>query len=99
MAFSNEFVYGFHGCSRDVAEMLLSGKDVSLNSSENDYDWLGSGIYFWEEAPHRALEWAQKKFGKDRAYPLAKQPRERRLRWCGSRCEDSSWALSQPDGC
>lgn len=37
MAFSNEFVYGYHGCSRDVAEMLLSGKDVSLNSSENDY--------------------------------------------------------------
>ena len=70
MAFSNEFVYGYHGCSRDVAEMLLSGKDVSLNSSENDYDWLGSGIYFWEEAPHRALEWAQLKFGKDNAAVL-----------------------------
>ena len=70
MAFSNEFVYGYHGCSRDVAEMLLSGKDVSLNSSENDYDWLGSGIYFWEEAPHRALEWAQLKFGKDKAAVL-----------------------------
>ena len=55
MAFPNEFVYGYHGCSRDVAEMLLSGKDVSLNSSENDYDWLGSGIYFWEEAPSKAL--------------------------------------------
>ena len=29
-------------------------------SSENDYDWLGTGIYFWEEAPARAYEWAKK---------------------------------------
>ena len=25
----------------------------------NIYDWLGSGIYFWEQSPRRALEWAQ----------------------------------------
>lgn len=24
----------------------------------NDYDWLGSGIYFWEANPDRALDWA-----------------------------------------
>lgn len=61
--FGNEFVYGYHGCSRDVADRVLAGKGVSLQSSENDYDWLGSGIYFWEEAPQRALEWAEYKFG------------------------------------
>ena len=26
--------------------------------SANDYDWLGHGIYFWEHAPARALQWS-----------------------------------------
>ena len=36
----------------------MSGK-IKLNPSMNIYDWLGSGIYFWEQSPERALEWAQ----------------------------------------
>ena len=28
-------------------------------TSTNVYDWLGEGIYFWEYAPYRALDWAQ----------------------------------------
>ena len=27
--------------------------------SANDYDWLGSGIYFWEYGPDRGLDWAR----------------------------------------
>ena len=46
MAIGNEFVYGYHGCPRDVADKVLSGRGANLNSSENDYDWLGSCIYF-----------------------------------------------------
>ena len=65
-----ELVYGYHGCSRDVADMVLRASQVSLTSSENDYDWLGSGIYFWESAPNRAWEWAERKFGRDRAAVL-----------------------------
>ena len=30
-----------------------------LKRSENPYDWLGNGIYFWENDEQRALEWAQ----------------------------------------
>ena len=30
--------------------------------STNAYDWLGEGIYFWEYAPNRALDWAKKRF-------------------------------------
>ena len=30
-----------------------------LNPSENDYDWLGPGVYFWEADAPRALAWAQ----------------------------------------
>ena len=65
-----ESVFGFHGCSSDVADAVLHADGVSLTSSENDYDWLGSGIYFWEGAPVRALEWAVKKFGQDNAAVL-----------------------------
>lgn len=32
-----------------------------LVPSEKAYDWLGSGIYFWEHDPERALEWATHK--------------------------------------
>jgi hypothetical protein len=37
---------------------VLSGK-TSLSPSENPYDWLGHGIYFWENSPQRARDWAK----------------------------------------
>jgi len=52
------FVLGYHGCDRTVGEDILSGAK-HLRASENDYDWLGSGIYFWENSAARALEWAE----------------------------------------
>lgn len=54
---STSFVLGYHGCDRQVAEALLNGKP--FKKSENDYDWLGHGIYFWESNPHRGLEFAR----------------------------------------
>ncbi len=51
-------VIGYHGCDEAVVHgVLLRGK--RLKQSENDYDWLGRGIYFWEHGPQRAYEWAQ----------------------------------------
>jgi len=50
-------VLGFHGCDKSVAEKIFAGKD-ELIASRNPYDWLGSGIYFWEQNPERALEYA-----------------------------------------
>ena len=35
--------------------------------SQNEYDWIGHGIYFWEFAPYRAWEWATQKYGADAA--------------------------------
>jgi len=52
------FVLGFHGCDRDVAEKILSSSSEHLKLSKNDYDWLGNGIYFWENNPERALQYA-----------------------------------------
>jgi len=46
-----------------TGENILAGRSA-LEPSENDYDWLGPGIYFWESDPKRALEWAQYKVAK-----------------------------------
>jgi len=50
-------VVGYHGCDAALAERVLAGK-AGLNLSNNAYDWLGEGIYFWEHGPQRAYEWA-----------------------------------------
>ena len=51
-------VLAYHGCDREVGEQVLSGTS-EIQISTNDYDWLGSGAYFWEGGPQRALEWAR----------------------------------------
>lgn len=52
------FVLGFHGCDKSVGEAVLNGRKSHLSMSQNDYDWLGHGIYFWENSPQRAIEFA-----------------------------------------
>lgn len=51
-------ILGFHGCDQSVADKIIAGKD-SLKESKNEYDWLGHGIYFWENNPSRALDYAK----------------------------------------
>ena len=51
------FVLGYHGCDEAVARRLVAGEGFVL--SKNDYDWLGSGIYFWESNPRRGIEFAR----------------------------------------
>ena len=50
-------ILAFHGCDSDVAHSVVQGGDLAR--SENTYDWLGHGVYFWENNPERALEWAE----------------------------------------
>ncbi len=54
---SASFVLGYHGCDRETGERLLLNEP--FRPSENEYDWLGSGVYFWEANPDRALDWAR----------------------------------------
>ena len=58
-------VVGYHGCQRDFADGVRSGR-IPLDHwkpSRNIYDWLGEGIYFWEGSRSRAEEWAKLQFG------------------------------------
>lgn len=54
----HRLVVGYHGCDRQVAERVLLGRD-HLKRSDNDWDWLGTGVYFWEHSRRRALEFAE----------------------------------------
>jgi hypothetical protein len=51
-------ILGFHGCDKTTGEDVLAGR-TQLEISQNAYDWLGSGIYFWEADPWRALQFAK----------------------------------------
>lgn len=49
-------IIAYHGCDAEIADQLLRGEP--FKKSQNDYDWLGSGIYFWEYGADRALRFA-----------------------------------------
>lgn len=52
------WVLGFHGCDEAVAHAVLQDQARHLKPSNNEWDWLGTGIYFWENDPARALQFA-----------------------------------------
>jgi len=53
----DRMVLGYHGCDERVARRLLRGE--RWRPSQNAWDWLGHGIYFWEFGHARALRWAE----------------------------------------
>ena len=57
-------IIGYHGCDKKVCDSVIAGN--AFKKSDNPYDWLGNGIYFWENDEKRAMEWAreQKRRGK-----------------------------------
>lgn len=61
---NTHLVFGFHGCDISIAEKILKSDTEELAKSDNPYDWLGTGIYFWENDPVRALEYAKELQGK-----------------------------------
>lgn len=61
---SHAYVLGYHGCDREFGERLLRG-DESFSVGVDEYHWLGPGVYFWEDDPVRAKEWAESKHARD----------------------------------
>lgn len=73
--FPPAFVLGFHGCHAAVGEAILRGEVAHLNPSANDYDWLGAGIYFWENSPRRAFEFAvERSLGNSNSRGVIEEP-------------------------
>lgn len=64
---STSFVLGYHGCSKAVANSLLNGDP--FRPSENAYDWLGKGIYFWEANPRRGIQFFREVQGRKQRDP------------------------------
>ena len=59
-------VLGFHGCDASVAAAVIE-RGAEMVKSEKSYDWLGPGVYFWENDALRAWEWARDRCAADTA--------------------------------
>lgn len=55
---------GYHGTSLTAAKSIL---EAGFRISRNPYDWLGDGVYFFQDAPTRAWDWAIAHHGNDAA--------------------------------
>ncbi|HVC32111.1 MAG TPA: hypothetical protein VNL16_01240 [Chloroflexota bacterium] len=55
---------GYHGTSATAAASILRD---GYRFSRNEYDWLGDGVYFWQDAPQRAWQWAKEHHGPNAA--------------------------------
>jgi hypothetical protein len=55
-------VFGYHGTSRANATRIVND---GFRVSSNDYDWLGEGVYFFQDAPLRASQWAKEQYPED----------------------------------
>jgi len=53
-------VIGYHGCDESVRDALLNDPG-NIRISKEKFDWLGQGMYFWENDCVRAMEWAKEK--------------------------------------
>ena len=62
-------VIGFHGTRRDVVSRLLAH---AIQVSDQHFEWLGTGFYFWQDSPWRAHRWAVERFGDDAAVIVAR---------------------------
>lgn len=54
---SSSLVNGYHGTSPERAEAIL---EEGYELSQNPYDWLGYGVYFFQDGPKRAAHFAEK---------------------------------------
>lgn len=48
-------IIGFHGCERSLRDDIINERK-KLRFSTGKYEWLGHGIYFWQNNYERALE-------------------------------------------
>lgn len=49
---------GYHGTSKEAADLIL--KSNYFYSSRDEEEWLGEGVYFFEDDSLQALDWCKK---------------------------------------
>lgn len=49
-------VTGYHGTLAESARTIVAQQ--RMNKSKNSYDWLGDGVYFWQDYREHAKVWA-----------------------------------------
>jgi hypothetical protein len=54
----NTRVIGYHGCDLKVATSVVARRST-LQPGVGRYDWLGTGVYFWEDDLKLACGWAR----------------------------------------
>lgn len=59
------WVLGFHGTDAATVKRVLNSRTASLAPSNNRYDWLGDGTYFWENDPIRAKSFIEEKMKRE----------------------------------
>lgn len=55
------WVLGFHGTDEETVHNAVMDASFRFDIPENDYDWLGNGVYFWENDPVRAMEFSKER--------------------------------------
>jgi len=50
-------IIGFHGCDQGIRDKIVLHQTM-LRSSKNKWDWLGEGMYFWQNNYDRAMHFA-----------------------------------------
>ncbi len=58
---------GYHGTTLEAAKMIAR---EGFKISSNEYDWLGDGIYFFQDSQSRAWEWAYQVSSKRNSPPV-----------------------------
>ena len=64
-------ILGFHGTDERTLNDIVLQK-CEMKSSNNPWDWIGHGAYFWEHSPSRALEFAEEV--SRRSKPIIRKP-------------------------
>ena len=76
---AGQTIVAYHGCDVEIGSKIIDGEIMHLRPSKNPYDWLGDGIYFFEDDLLRAQLFAKaaaaapgkKLTAKPIAYPYA----------------------------
>ena len=55
------WILGFHGTDEETVHKILNDRKSHLRHRANEHDWLGGGIYFWENDPVRAHSFSKER--------------------------------------